>query len=160
MRRRPRGWRRRRDEYEKLQTPNSKFQRNSKLQVPKLDVGCWMLGLLWMLDVGIWNFEEGCLIMNYGPIIFLTAFLAVAASWFGLVLTPHVQLGQMQPTNSVPDQTLYPVSRPGFARDGLDVYRANGCAYCHSQQAQQIGTVFDIAITEAGTNQAAAIQAL
>jgi len=98
--------------------------------------------------------------MNYGPIIFLSAFLAIAASWFGLVLTPNVQLGQMQPTNSVPDNALYPVSRPGFAREGLDVYRANGCAYCHSQQAQQVGTVFDIAVTEAGTNDPAAIQAL
>jgi cytochrome c oxidase cbb3-type subunit 2 len=98
--------------------------------------------------------------VNYGPIIFLSAFLAIAASWFGLVLTPNVQLGHMQPTNSVPDNSPYPVSRPGFAREGLDVYRANGCAYCHSQQAQQVGTVFDIAVTEAGTNEAAAVQAL
>ena len=98
--------------------------------------------------------------MNYGPIIFLSAFLAVAASWFGLVLTPNVQLGHMQPTNSVPDGALYPVSRPGFAREGLDVYRANGCAYCHSQQAQQVGTICDIAVTEAGTNEPAAIKAL
>jgi cbb3-type cytochrome oxidase cytochrome c subunit len=98
--------------------------------------------------------------MNYGPIIFLSAFLAIAASWFGLVLTPNVQLGHMQPTNSIPDNSQYPVSRPGYARGGLDVYRANGCAYCHSQQAQQVGTVFDIAVTEAGTNQAAAVEAL
>src|SRR5436305_9687480 len=98
--------------------------------------------------------------MNYGPIMFLSAFLAIAASWFGLVLTPHVQLGQMQPTNSVPDNAPYPVSRPGFAREGLDVYRANGCAYCHSQQAQQSGTVCDIAMMEPGTNEAAAVQAL
>jgi cbb3-type cytochrome oxidase cytochrome c subunit len=98
--------------------------------------------------------------MNYGPLIFLSAFLAASLSWFGLVLTPHVQLGKMQTTNSVPDNTPYPVSRPGFAREGLDVYRANGCAYCHSQQAQQRGTVCDIAVTDAGTNEAAAIQAL
>jgi cbb3-type cytochrome oxidase cytochrome c subunit len=98
--------------------------------------------------------------VNYGPIIFLTAFLAIAASWFGLVLTPNVQLGHMQPTNSVPENTQFPVSRPGFAREGLDVYRANGCAYCHSQQAQQVGTVFDLAVTEPSTNEAAAVKAL
>src|SRR3954451_6862145 len=98
--------------------------------------------------------------MNYGPVIFLVAFFAIATSWFGLVLTPHVQLGQMQTTNTVPEKATYPVARAGFAQEGLDVYRANGCAYCHSQQARQDGTVCDVAITEVGTNQAAAIKAL
>jgi len=98
--------------------------------------------------------------MNYGPIIFLAAFFALATSWFGLVLTPQVQLGRMQPTNNIVDQATYPLSRPGLAREGLDVYRANGCAYCHSQQARQSGVECEIAVTDAGTNQAAAVQAL
>ena len=98
--------------------------------------------------------------MNHGPIIFLAAFLALATSWFGLVLTPHAQLGRMQSTNNIIDKATYPLSRPGFAREGLDVYRANGCAYCHSQQARQSGIECEIAITDGGTNQAAAIQAL
>ena len=54
----------------------------------------------------------------------------------------------------------YPVARPGLARQGLEVYRANGCAYCHSQQVGQTGTVLEIALTDAGTNQAATVAAL
>jgi hypothetical protein len=42
----------------------------------------------------------------------------------------------------------------------LEVYRANGCAYCHSQQVGQTGTLLEIALTDAGTNQAATIAAL
>jgi hypothetical protein len=66
----------------------------------------------------------------------------------------------MQPTNNITDNATYPVSRPGQARQGLDVYRANGCAYCHSQQIRQSGTVCDVIVSEASTNQASAVQAL
>jgi len=98
--------------------------------------------------------------VNYGPIIFLAAFFALASSWFGLVLTPQMQLGRLQPTNSIPDKATYPVSRAGQATQGLDVYRANGCAACHSQQVRQSGTVCNVVLTEAGTNQAALVGAL
>src|ERR1041385_2709057 len=98
--------------------------------------------------------------MNYGPIIFLIAFFSLATSWFGLVLTPQTQLGWMQPTNNIVDHTTYPLARAGLAREGLEVYRANGCASCHSQQVRQSGFVCDVALTAPGTNQAAAVQAL
>ncbi len=98
--------------------------------------------------------------MNHGPLVFLAALFALAASWFGFVLAPQVQLGSLQPTNTVPPGVTYPVSRPGLARDGLEVYRANGCAYCHSQQIIQTGTVCDVMLTEPGTNRAALITAL
>jgi hypothetical protein len=52
------------------------------------------------------------------------------------------------------------VARPGLAREGLQVYRASGCAYCHSEQVRQGGTVCDVLLTDAGTNQAAVIAAL
>ena len=100
--------------------------------------------------------------MNQGPIIFLAAFVALASSWFGLVLRPAVQLGrmdQMDPTNTL-DKVSYPAGRPGLAREGLDVYRANGCGYCHSQQVRQTGTVCDVMLTEAGTNREPVVQAL
>jgi cbb3-type cytochrome oxidase cytochrome c subunit len=93
--------------------------------------------------------------MNYGPLVFLAAFFALATSWVGFVLGPQLQVGQFQPTNTVPTRADYPVARPGLARQGLDVYRANGCAYCHSQQVGQTGTVCDVSLGEAGTNQAA-----
>jgi ribosomal protein L7/L12 len=66
----------------------------------------------------------------------------------------------MQPTNTVPAGVSYPVARPGLARAGLDVYRANGCAYCHSQRVTQTGTVCDVALTDAGTNRTAVLAVL
>ena len=48
--------------------------------------------------------------MNYGPLIFLAAFFALASSWFGLVLTPQMQVGQMQQTNTMVVAMTYPVS--------------------------------------------------
>src|SRR5262245_53194657 len=98
--------------------------------------------------------------MNYGPLIFLAAFFALSTSWFGYVLTPSVQLGWMQQTNTIPAGATYPVARPGVAREGIEVYRANGCAYCHSQQVTQTGTVCDVVLSAAGTNQVALIDAL
>jgi cytochrome c oxidase cbb3-type subunit 2 len=98
--------------------------------------------------------------MNYGPLIVLAAFFALASSWFGLVLTPQLQLGRMQQTNSVPSKETYPLARPGLARQGLDVYRANGCAACHSQQVGQSGTICDILLTEVGTNPPATLAAV
>jgi len=90
--------------------------------------------------------------MNYGPLIFLAAFLALSGSWFGFVLKPQMQVGQLQQTNTVPDGAIYPLGRPGMARQGLDVYRANGCASCHSQQVRQTGTLAEVRVTEVGTN--------
>ena len=98
--------------------------------------------------------------MNYGPLIFLAAFFALSSSWFGLVLTPQMQVGQGQQTNTMGVATSYPVNRPGVARQGLDVYRANGCAACHSQEIGQTGTLCDVMLTEGGTNQEALVQAL
>lgn len=97
--------------------------------------------------------------MNHGPLIFLAAFLGMAGSWFGYVLVPKTQLGALQPTNSLANVT-YPVDRPGLARLGLEVYRANGCAYCHSQQAYQTGTLLEIVVADVGTNQPAVVAAL
>ncbi len=98
--------------------------------------------------------------MNYGPLVFLAAFFALAGSWFGLVLTPAVQIGRLQETNSVPAGATYPLARPGLARQGLDVYRASGCAECHTQQIDQGGTVCDVMLSELGTNRAALDAAL
>src|SRR5713226_8988485 len=98
--------------------------------------------------------------MNFGPLIFLAAFFGLSCSWFGFVLTPQIQIGRLQQTNTIPAGVTYPVARPGLARQGLAVYRANGCAYCHSQQVGQTGTVCDVVLTDAGTNQPALLVAL
>lgn len=89
--------------------------------------------------------------MRYGPLVFLAAFFALAASWCGFVLTPQVQLGRaMQETNLVVNTEMYPEERPGSARQGLEVYRENGCAACHTQQVQQKGTLVDVVLKDAG----------
>ncbi len=98
--------------------------------------------------------------MRYGPLIFLAAFFALASSWVAFVLAPQLQVGQLQQTNAVGLSVTYPVARPGLARAGAEVYRANGCQYCHSQQVGQTGTAFEVALTEAGTNQTALLEAL
>jgi cbb3-type cytochrome oxidase cytochrome c subunit len=99
--------------------------------------------------------------MNYGALVFLAAFFALASSWCGFVMAPQLQIGRLQQTNTVGGAAVaYPIARAGLAQQGLEVYRANGCAYCHSQQVGQTGTMLDIALTDAGTNQAATVAAL
>jgi cbb3-type cytochrome oxidase cytochrome c subunit len=90
--------------------------------------------------------------VNYGPMVFLAAFFAMASSWFAFVLKPQLQTGQMVPTNTVPAGLSYPAARPGLAQQGLQVYRENGCYYCHSKQVMQESTVFEVILIEAGTN--------
>lgn len=99
--------------------------------------------------------------MKYGPIVFLAAFFALSVSWCGFVLAPQLQIGSaVQETNSVVKSEMYPQERPGLAREGLQVYRADGCAYCHSQQVQQNDTLVDVVLTDATTNASRVADAL
>jgi cytochrome c oxidase cbb3-type subunit 2 len=72
--------------------------------------------------------------MNYGPLLFLGIFLTLAASWCGLVLTPHLQYGRLDTVKIEETGLDYPQPLFGLAAEGREVYRANGCIYCHSQQ--------------------------
>ena len=72
--------------------------------------------------------------MNFGPLIFLGIFFTMSLSWLGLVLGPQLQLGQQNPEPDTKTGQLYPQARAGIAHQGAEVYRANGCFYCHSQQ--------------------------
>lgn len=99
--------------------------------------------------------------MRYSPLVFLGALFAMAASWTGFVLVPQLQLGeQQQETNAVKSAVLYPQERPGLARQGLQVYRANGCAACHTQEVGQDGIEANVVLTDGGTNLAALTEAL
>ncbi len=98
--------------------------------------------------------------MSYGPLIFLSAFFALASSWYAFILTPQVQIGRLHQGTNISTSVSYPLGRPGLARQGLAVYRANGCGYCHSQQIRQTATVCDVLLTDAGTNQSALVAAL
>lgn len=72
--------------------------------------------------------------MNHGPLVFLGALVAMAASWFGLVMGPLLQLEKAQPVDAVNTGDPYPQMRPGLAAQGAEVYRSLGCVSCHSQQ--------------------------
>lgn len=98
--------------------------------------------------------------MNYGALVFLAGFLALASSWMGMVLVPQLQVGRQELATNAVTAALYPSRRPGLAEQGAEVYRANGCAACHSQQVRQTGTVFDVVLNEVGTNPPAVIAAL
>jgi cytochrome c oxidase cbb3-type subunit II len=82
--------------------------------------------------------------MNYVTLIFLGLLATFVASWSGMVLAPQIQLGrqhpspQMQPLGKPPVEgdagEIYPQARLGLAEQGRQVYRQEGCYYCHSQQ--------------------------
>jgi len=93
-------------------------------------------------------------------IVFLAAFIALAASWGGFVLTPQLQLGRADQTKTVPAEEKYPLARPGLAQQGAEVYRSLGCVYCHSQQVGQNGVKVEVVLVEAGTNADNTIAAL
>jgi cbb3-type cytochrome oxidase cytochrome c subunit len=92
--------------------------------------------------------------MKLGPFIFLGLLLALSLSWLGMIATPQLQLANEQPTNVPPSNVIYPTPHSGFANLGRDVYRANGCAYCHTQVVRQEGSRFEVVISKPGTNQA------
>jgi cytochrome c oxidase cbb3-type subunit 2 len=82
--------------------------------------------------------------MNPGPLVFLVSFLAIAISWTGFVLAPQLQIGRQQQVIVAETGQLYPSKRPGQATQGGDIYRANGCFYCHSQQVRPEGYGSDV----------------
>ncbi len=98
--------------------------------------------------------------MKSSATVFLAAFLALAASWGGFVLAPQIQLGRSVQAVPLGSASLYPLARPGLAKQGLEVYRANGCVYCHTQQVGQEGAHAEIYLAEAGTNVAATLAAI
>ena len=90
--------------------------------------------------------------MKNGLMIFLASFIALGASWVGFVLGPVHQLGGAGQTTVLNSTDTYPLQRTGDATLGLQVYRANGCAACHTEQVRQTGIACNVVLTEAGKN--------
>ena len=90
--------------------------------------------------------------MKNGFLVFLASLVVLGGSWCGLVLAPVLQLGDQKQTAILNTAEVYPVGRPGMANQGLQVYRANGCAACHTEQVQQWGVACEVALTSAGKN--------
>jgi cbb3-type cytochrome oxidase cytochrome c subunit len=93
--------------------------------------------------------------MNQGPLIFLGVFFTLASSWVGMILAPQLQFGKQQAVVMQDTGLLYPPERPGLARQGAEVYRANGCVYCHTQQTRQSDLQFSLVLVSPGTNRTA-----
>jgi cytochrome c oxidase cbb3-type subunit 2 len=90
--------------------------------------------------------------MKNGFVIFLAAFCVAGLSWCAFVFAPELQLGGAKQVAVLNSSDVYPVNRPGEAAQGLAVYRANGCAACHTEQVQQSGVVCDVVLTAPGKN--------
>jgi cytochrome c oxidase cbb3-type subunit 2 len=93
--------------------------------------------------------------MKNGFVIFLAAFAVLAASWLAFVLAPQLQLGGAKQVAVLNSSDIYPENRPGEANQGLQIYRANGCAACHTEQVQQTGVACDVVLTAVGKNPSA-----
>jgi cbb3-type cytochrome oxidase cytochrome c subunit len=93
--------------------------------------------------------------MKNGFVIFLAAFIVAGTSWCAFVLGPELQLGGAKQVSVLNTSDVYPLNRPGEANQGLQVYRANGCAACHTEQVQQTGVIGDVVLTATGKNPAA-----
>ena len=88
--------------------------------------------------------------MKTGFSVFLACLFTIGASWCGLVLAPILQLGGEGQETILNGTDTYPIQRTGAAALGLQVYRANGCAACHTEQVRQTGSVFEITLTGLG----------
>src|SRR6266850_1105002 len=83
--------------------------------------------------------------MNRSPFVFLGILASLAISFWAFIFLPQTQIGQQQATNTLDTAELYPAARSGLAKKGAEVYRAQGCVECHTQQVRDrsFGSDFD-----------------
>lgn len=93
--------------------------------------------------------------MNNGVLLFLGVLVSLATSFWSLLLAPQLQMGNAQPVVLEATGERYPAPRAGLAQQGAAVYRAQGCAECHSQQVRQTGVNFEVWLAESGNEPAA-----
>ena len=74
--------------------------------------------------------------MNIAPFIFIGLLATFSMSWFGFVYRPTAELSRQEPFKDPITAAVYPVGRSGQAIQGAEVYRAQGCAACHTQQVR------------------------
>jgi cytochrome c oxidase cbb3-type subunit 2 len=96
--------------------------------------------------------QGGGEIMNNGPLLFFGIFASLAGSFWALLLAPQLQIGRAQPVVLEATGAPYPSVRPGLAQQGAQVYRAQGCVECHSQQVRQTGVSFELWLADPGAD--------
>ena len=85
--------------------------------------------------------------MKNGFAVFFAVVVALGASWAGLVLAPVMQLGVQKQSAILNSSDNWPQQRTGSASLGLQVYRANGCAACHTEQLRQESMAVEVTLT-------------
>lgn len=65
-------------------------------------------------------------------------------SWAGLAWIPNFQIGHLDPQTDEDGSDVYPAPRSGMADRGRQIYAANGCVYCHTQQVRADYAASDI----------------
>jgi len=95
--------------------------------------------------------------MNKAPWIFLGVLFTLSLSWWGMVYGPATQLGGETPDKG--DGTaLKP--RVGLAQQGEQVYRENGCYYCHTRTATGGKFGYELQLTQLGDDRVLTVEAI
>lgn len=86
--------------------------------------------------------------MNRSLPLFAGVIGSFALSVAAIVLIPKAQIGALTPQTTEEEgkiTDIFPIENRGIAEKGREVYAANGCYYCHSQQVRdpQNGTDLD-----------------
>lgn len=83
--------------------------------------------------------------MNRFRLIVTGFLLTFFTSWVGLVLLPVITIGDFKPATDPVTGEQIPPKLSDLALRGKEVYIANGCIYCHSQQIRPERAGTDIA---------------
>ena len=82
--------------------------------------------------------------MKRSTSIYLGLLALFLASWVVMVLVPNVQAGRLTPEVDPDTKDQSPTAYSGLAEQGRQVYAANGCVYCHSQQVRSRADSADV----------------
>jgi cytochrome c oxidase cbb3-type subunit 2 len=83
--------------------------------------------------------------MQRGLSIFVGIVFTFSTGWVGLIVIPHLQLGELTAQAEEGSTEVYPRPLEGLAAQGRAVYVSEGCLYCHSQQVRADAYGTDIA---------------
>lgn len=81
--------------------------------------------------------------MNNGILIFIGLLLTMLWSWYGFIVQNIKTVGRQVPATLITGER-FPTGRSGTANLGQEVYRANGCASCHTMQVRAQNNGADI----------------
>ena len=90
--------------------------------------------------------------MKNGFAVFFAVLVTLGGSWLGFVVAPAIQLGKAKQATILNSTDTWPLQRTGEATLGLQIYRANGCVACHTEQIRQDGVAAEITLTGLGNS--------